>query len=227
MAAPAQPPERPSRPSGLTRVRRQRLYEVLADRITDFVEAQGLSPGERLPPERLLAEALGVSRATLSQALVALEVRGVVDVRHGDGAVLTPTEHRPPERAAPDLADAGPGPLEEALAALLPALAALAAERATAAQRGDLPAAAAEGELGAVRALGAASGSPVLADFAERVAAAREGARDGARDGGARREGLATLAAAVAAGDRDAARRAAEAVAGGRATTMTATTSTT
>jgi GntR family transcriptional repressor for pyruvate dehydrogenase complex len=212
-------------------VRRQRLYEVLADRITDFVEAQGLSPGERLPPERLLAEALGVSRATLSQALVALEVRGVVDVRHGDGAVLTPTEHRPPERAAPDLADAGPGPLEEALAALLPALAALAAERATAAQRGDLPAAAAEGELGAVRALGAASGSPVLADFAERVAAAREAVREEAqevgREGAARREGLAALAAAVAGGDRDAARRAAEAAAGGSATTMTATTSTT
>ena len=73
---------------GLHRLRRPRLYEQLADHITAFIDAQGLSPGERLPPERLLAEQLGVSRATLAQALVALEVRGVVDVRHGDGAVL-------------------------------------------------------------------------------------------------------------------------------------------
>jgi GntR family transcriptional repressor for pyruvate dehydrogenase complex len=42
-----------------------------------------------LPPERELAVRLGVSRATLSQALVALEVIGVVVVRHGDGTVLT------------------------------------------------------------------------------------------------------------------------------------------
>jgi GntR family transcriptional regulator, transcriptional repressor for pyruvate dehydrogenase complex len=44
--------------------------------------------GDRLPPERELASRLGVSRATVSQALVAMEVVGVVSVRHGDGVVL-------------------------------------------------------------------------------------------------------------------------------------------
>lgn len=74
--------------------RRPRLYEQLADHLTEFIEAQGLVPGDKLPPERELAAALGVSRATLSQALVALEVRGRVDVRHGDGVVVqgTPDE---------------------------------------------------------------------------------------------------------------------------------------
>ena len=67
---------------------RPRLYEQLADHIADFIEAQGLAPGERLPPERRLAKDLGVSRATLSRALVALEVRGRLEVRHGDGAVV-------------------------------------------------------------------------------------------------------------------------------------------
>ncbi len=69
-------------------LQRPRLYEQLADHIADFIDAQGLSPGDRLPPERRLAKDLGVSRATLSRALVALEVRGRVVVRHGDGAVV-------------------------------------------------------------------------------------------------------------------------------------------
>lgn len=70
------------------RLARPRLYLQLAEHIVAFIEAQGLSPGDRLPPERALAAELGVSRATLAQALVALEMRGRVAVRHGNGAVL-------------------------------------------------------------------------------------------------------------------------------------------
>lgn len=73
---------------GPRKLLRPRLYEQLADHIADFIEAQGLAPGDRLPPERRLAKDLGVSRATLSRALVALEVRGRLEVRHGDGAVV-------------------------------------------------------------------------------------------------------------------------------------------
>ena len=74
--------------SGLPRLSRTRLYEQVAEQITAWIRADGLAPGDRLPPERELAQRLGVSRATLSQALVALEVIGVVTVRHGDGTVL-------------------------------------------------------------------------------------------------------------------------------------------
>lgn len=69
-------------------VTRPRLYEQVAQRILDWVRDTGLQVGDRLPPERELASRLGVSRATVSQALVAMEVVGVVAVRHGDGAVL-------------------------------------------------------------------------------------------------------------------------------------------
>jgi GntR family transcriptional regulator, transcriptional repressor for pyruvate dehydrogenase complex len=69
-------------------VTRPRLYEQIVERIHDHVVEAGLRAGDRLPPERELAARLGVSRASVSQALVALEVLGMVDVRHGDGAVL-------------------------------------------------------------------------------------------------------------------------------------------
>ncbi|GGG63878.1 GntR family transcriptional regulator [Kocuria dechangensis] len=73
---------------GLDRVERPRLYEQVVERLLDHVIEGQLRPGDRLPPERDLAERLGVSRATVAQALVALEVLGVIDVQHGNGAVL-------------------------------------------------------------------------------------------------------------------------------------------
>jgi len=76
------------RPTPLRPVTRPRLYEQVAQQILDWVRESGLQVGDRLPPERELATRLGVSRATVSQALVAMEVVGVVGVRHGDGAVL-------------------------------------------------------------------------------------------------------------------------------------------
>lgn len=80
--------KRPQTSAFPERLQRPRLYVQLADHIARFIEAQGLSPGDRLPPERLLAAELGVSRASLSRALVALEVQGKVEVQHGNGAVV-------------------------------------------------------------------------------------------------------------------------------------------
>lgn len=74
--------------ANLQPVTRPRLYEQVARQILAWVRENGLEAGDRLPAERELAARLGVSRATVSQALVAMEVVGVVAVRHGDGAVL-------------------------------------------------------------------------------------------------------------------------------------------
>jgi GntR family transcriptional regulator, transcriptional repressor for pyruvate dehydrogenase complex len=75
----------PSFPAPLQRVR---LYEQVAEQISSWIRDHDLRPGDKLPAERELAARLGVSRATLSQALVALEVIGAVAVRHGDGTVV-------------------------------------------------------------------------------------------------------------------------------------------
>lgn len=72
----------------IAKVPRPRLYEQLVEQLMGFIEEAQLGPGDTLPAERELAEQLGVSRATLAQALVALEVLGVIDVQHGTGAVL-------------------------------------------------------------------------------------------------------------------------------------------
>jgi len=78
--------------TGFTKAVRPRLYEHLVTQLLEYVERNELEAGSLLPPERDLAEQLGVSRATVAQALVALEVLGVIRVQHGTGAVL---QYRP------------------------------------------------------------------------------------------------------------------------------------
>jgi GntR family transcriptional repressor for pyruvate dehydrogenase complex len=121
----------PARPAPPRPVLRSRLYEQVADQISTWITENGLLPGDRLPPERELAQRLGVSRATLSQALVALEVIGVVVVRHGDGTVLTERARTAPViEAIRAHADRLPE-IIEARDALESKLAALAASRRT------------------------------------------------------------------------------------------------
>jgi GntR family transcriptional repressor for pyruvate dehydrogenase complex len=79
--------------SGLGPLPRRRLYEEIAQQLLGHIRTAGLEAGDRLPPERELAARLGVSRASLSQALVALEILRVVEVRHGNGAVILALPH--------------------------------------------------------------------------------------------------------------------------------------
>lgn len=64
------------------------VYVTIRDGIRAFVREQRLAPGDRLPSERWLAEQLGVSRTSLRQALTALRVEGLIEVRHGHGMRL-------------------------------------------------------------------------------------------------------------------------------------------
>ncbi|MQB02075.1 MAG: GntR family transcriptional regulator, partial [Actinobacteria bacterium] len=112
-------------------VQRSRLYEQVMQWLAVHMSSAGMGPGDRLPPERQLAASLGVSRASLRQAMAALEVQGVVEVRHGDGTYL----RVPPQRRdSIDQLLARPRKLPEILearAALEVELARLAAIRRT------------------------------------------------------------------------------------------------
>ena len=53
--------------------------------IRDLIVQTPYLPGERLPPEREIAEMLNVTRTVVREALIMLEIKGLVDVRRGAG----------------------------------------------------------------------------------------------------------------------------------------------
>ncbi|MGU7779201.1 FadR/GntR family transcriptional regulator [Burkholderia sp. PU8-34] len=76
-------------------IQNRRLYQQIADRLSAMIASGDFPPGSYLPPERELAEQFGVSRTSVREALIALEVSGLVSVRVGDGVKV-----RQPEAAA-------------------------------------------------------------------------------------------------------------------------------
>ena len=61
-------------------------------KIKDMIISGKLSAGDRLPPEKELSEKLGLSRSSLREAVKALEIIRVLDVRRGDGTYVTSLE---------------------------------------------------------------------------------------------------------------------------------------
>ncbi|MYN02145.1 FCD domain-containing protein [Pseudoduganella sp. DS3] len=84
-----------------------RLYKQVADKIQAMIAADGYISGDRLPSERELAARLAVSRASLREGLIALELTGVVEVRSNSGVYISEGAE-----ATPAPPEAGPGPFE-------------------------------------------------------------------------------------------------------------------
>ncbi|HEV8338851.1 MAG TPA: FadR/GntR family transcriptional regulator [bacterium] len=75
-------------PSQFERVRRTKVYEEVAAQIQRQIADGALRPGDRLPAERELAEAFGVSRSSVRDAIRVLELAGLVVPRQGEGTVV-------------------------------------------------------------------------------------------------------------------------------------------
>ena len=71
-----------------------RRYLKIARELADQIDSGAYSVGARLPPERELAVTTGVSRTVLREALLALEIRGYVEVRIGSGVLVLPESYR-------------------------------------------------------------------------------------------------------------------------------------
>ena len=82
--------------SVLKPVETRRLYQQIADQIRDLIDRGGFESGTRLPPERDLAVQLGVSRPSLREALIALDVEGRVEVRCGSGVYFSAARPKGP-----------------------------------------------------------------------------------------------------------------------------------
>jgi DNA-binding FadR family transcriptional regulator len=113
----------------LQAVDNRRLYRQIADQIAALIEKGEYSAGERLPPERDLAKQLGVSRPSVREALIALEVEGYVEVRDGSGVYVVGRGARRASAALP--AESGPFELIKARWLIEAECAALAAKNAT------------------------------------------------------------------------------------------------
>jgi DNA-binding FadR family transcriptional regulator len=68
---------------------RKSVSELVVQRILDTIKSGHLSAGDKLPPERDLAVQLDVSRPTVREALRALSILGVLEIRHGGGVYVT------------------------------------------------------------------------------------------------------------------------------------------
>lgn len=136
-------------------VKSRRLYQQIADQLRRLIERGEFPPGSYLPAERELSQQFGVSRTSVREALIALEVLGLVRVRVGDGAQVQAQAPRSaqgdgshvleqaarshpwepdPELAEPDLqtdVEVPPFSLLQARRLVEPEAAALAARRAT------------------------------------------------------------------------------------------------
>jgi GntR family transcriptional repressor for pyruvate dehydrogenase complex len=191
-------------------------------RLTDAIHAGDLAPGSPLPPERVLCQEFGVARTSVREAIQGLVIAGFVERRGNRSVVVERT-------TGLELDDDDPATrvvhLLELRRAIEPALAALAAERATPAQRRliaavvDPPPASLDevrrADPALAEACATASASPLLADVhAQAMAFGRTtgalatmwSAADDSSDPG---RALTTLARAVAKGDADGARHAA------------------
>jgi GntR family transcriptional repressor for pyruvate dehydrogenase complex len=113
----------------------RRLYRQIAEQIRGLIRSGEYSPGVRLPPERDLARQLGVSRPSVREALIALEVEGLVEVRIGSGIYVQRAAAKGNGEESPAVhAEAGPFELLRARHAIEGECAALAAKSAKKAQ---------------------------------------------------------------------------------------------
>lgn len=67
----------------------RRLYQQVADQLRQLIDDGEYALGDRLPTERELAERMGISRPTIREALIALEIEGRVHIRVGSGIYVT------------------------------------------------------------------------------------------------------------------------------------------
>ncbi|MGA2451179.1 MAG: FadR/GntR family transcriptional regulator [Polyangiaceae bacterium] len=89
-------------------VENRRLYRQIADQLSSLIASHEFAEGARLPSERDLAVQLGVSRPSVREALIALEIEGKVEVRVGAGIYVVPQRLMP----VADPTSEGQGPFE-------------------------------------------------------------------------------------------------------------------
>ena len=124
----------------------KRLYQSLGEQIREMITSGRYPVGEKLPPERLIAEEFNVSRTVVREAIIMLELEGYVEVRKGSGIMVV--NHNPEgsnaadddferfvRHAAEEIKNAGPFEMLQARQLIECTIAGFAASQVT---KGDL-----------------------------------------------------------------------------------------
>jgi len=112
----------------------KKIYEEIVEQLKEMISNGELKPGQKLPSERDMAESLGVSRASVREALTALEAIGILDIRPGEGTFVRETSVSAtfaPLAMVLEMEQNPGGQLMEVRRVLETEMAALAAQRAT------------------------------------------------------------------------------------------------
>ena len=115
-------------------VQSQKFYLQIVNQTRDLIAEGKLKKGDKLPPERTLAQQFGASRAVIREALSALEVLGIIECKRGQGDFIKvdATEASINSEVMRELLqEHSPREIFEARVELEPSIAGLAAENAT------------------------------------------------------------------------------------------------
>ena len=99
-------------PDGTSKATSDRSYQRLAAQLLALIAQGEFKVGERLPSERALAERFDVSRTSVREATIALELQGVVEVRGGSGIYITQAPPAATAAFAAFMPATEPGPFE-------------------------------------------------------------------------------------------------------------------
>lgn len=115
------------------RVQTKKVYIEIVEQIQNLILKGKIKSGDRLPPERILAEKLGVSRPPLREAMSALEILGIIECRGGKGNFVKKTFNSKNFKQQMEKLEKEESPFEllEARKVIETEIAALAAEKAT------------------------------------------------------------------------------------------------
>lgn len=118
-------------------IENHRLYRQIADQLAGLIDSGEYKSGDRLPSERELASQMKVSRSSVREAMIALEVEGCIEIRGGTGVFVV--DRKKSQRPGMENG-ALPGPFEvlQVRRLIEPEAAALAAQNATEDQVAEL-----------------------------------------------------------------------------------------
>lgn len=85
-------------------VRPKKIYEIIAEHLTEMIKNGEVGPGDRLASVQQLAEDFNVGRSAVREALSALKAVGLIEIRQGEGTFVKKVDHHLAGYAIPSVA---------------------------------------------------------------------------------------------------------------------------